>query len=135
MFLGTQALPRNRGAYVDTQNWHDSGFLDDLDRPVRPLVQTGQIGQEKFVKSSIGLHHCVDLIETIEMHIWIVQFGVRMRKLCLQEDLHLGLTGETGSETGQTCPKRPIRVKSCILTRDLLEFRLLMGTDLPTIYI
>ena len=37
MFLGTQALPRNRGAYVDTQNWHDSGFLDNLDRPVRPV--------------------------------------------------------------------------------------------------
>jgi len=23
IFLGTQALPRNREAYVDTQNWHD----------------------------------------------------------------------------------------------------------------
>ena len=23
IFLGTQALPTNRGAYVDTQNWHD----------------------------------------------------------------------------------------------------------------
>ena len=93
MFLGTQALPRNRGAYVDTQNWHDSYFLDDLDRPVRPLVQTGQ---EKFVKSSIGLHHCVDFIEMIKMHIWNVQFGVRMRKLCLSDDLHPGLTGQTG---------------------------------------
>ena len=93
MFLDTQALSRNRGTYVDTQNWHDSGFLDDLDRLVRSLVQTGQIGQEKFVKSSIGLHHCVDLVETIEMHIWNVQFGVRMRKLCLSDDLHPGLTG------------------------------------------
>ena len=27
--------------------------------------------------------------------------------------------GQTGSETGQTGPKRPIRVRSCILTRDL----------------
>jgi len=96
IFLDTQALPRNRGAYVDTQNLYDSGFLDDLDRPVRPLVQTGQTGQEKFVKSSIGLHHCVDLIETIEMHIWNVQFGVRMRKLCLPEDLYPGLPGQTG---------------------------------------
>ena len=88
IFLDTQALSRNRGTYVDTQNWHDSGFLDDLDRPVRPLVQTGQIGQEKFVKSSIGLHHCVDLVEMIKMHIWNIQFGVQMRKLCLLEDLH-----------------------------------------------
>ena len=32
LFLGTQALPRNRGAYVDTQNWHDEGFLDNLGR-------------------------------------------------------------------------------------------------------
>ena len=77
---------------VDTQNWHDSDFLDDLDRPVRPLVQTCQTGQEKFVKSSIGLHHCVDIIETIEMHIWIIQFGVRMGKLWLQKDLHLRQT-------------------------------------------
>ena len=91
--LDTQALSRNSGTYVDTQNWHDSGFLDDLDRPVRPLVQTGQIGQGKFVKSSNGLHHCVDFIEMIKMHIWNVQFGVRMRKLCLPEDLHPGLTG------------------------------------------
>ena len=43
--------------------------------------------------------------------------------------------GQTGPETGQTGPKRPIRVRSCILTRDLLGFRLLMGTDLPTLYI
>ena len=69
MFLGTQALPRNRRAYVDTQNWHDSGFLDNLCMPVRPLIQTGQTGLDKFVKLPIGLDHCVDLIETIEMHI------------------------------------------------------------------
>ena len=40
-----------------------------------------------------GLHHCVDLVETIKMHIWNVQFGVQMRKLCLSEDLHPGRTG------------------------------------------
>ena len=32
--------------------------------PVRPLPWTGQIGLDKFVKL-----HCVDLVETIEMHI------------------------------------------------------------------
>ena len=36
--------------------------------------------------------------------------------------------GQTGSETG---PKRSIRVRTCILTRDLQGFRLLMGTDHP----
>ena len=107
---------------VDTQNWHDSDFLDDLDRLVRPLVQTGQTGQEKFVKLSIRLHHCIDLVETIKIHMWNVQFGVRMRKLCLPEDL-----------TGQTGPKRTIRVRSYILVRDLLEFRLVQ-TSPPYIY-
>ena len=110
---------------VDTQNWHDSDFLHDLDKLVRLLVQTGHTGQKKFVKSSIGLHHCIDIVETIEMHIWNVQFGVRMRKLCLPEDLN---PGQTGPETG---PKHPIRVRSCILTQDLLGFRLLKGTDHP----
>ena len=51
-----------------------------------------------------------------------------MRKLCLPEDLHPGLTGQTGLETG---PKCPVRVRSGILTRDLIGFRLLTGTDLP----
>ena len=60
-----------------------------------------------------------------------------MRELCLPEDLHpgLGLTGQTGPETGQTGPKRPVRVRSYILTRDLIGFRLLTGIDLPTLYI
>ena len=79
--------------FVDIQNWHNSDFLDNLDRPVRPIVQTGQTGQKKFIKLSIGLYHCVDLVETIEMHIWNVQFGVQMRKLCFSEDLHPGRTG------------------------------------------
>ena len=69
MFLGTQVLPRNKGAYVDTQIWHDEGFLDNLDRPVRPLICTGQTGLDKFFKLQIGLYHCLDLVEMIEMHI------------------------------------------------------------------
>ena len=58
-----------------------------------------------------------------------------MRELCFPEDLHPGLTGLTGPETGQTDPKQPIRVRSCFLTRDLLGLQLLTGTDLPTLYI
>ena len=61
-----------------------------------------------FVKLSIGLHHCVDLVEMIEMHIWNVQFGVQMSKLCLPEDLHPGLTGQTG--LGAVRPvQRPVK--------------------------
>jgi hypothetical protein len=55
-----------------------------------------------------------------------------MRNLCLLEDLH---PGQTGPETGQTGPERPFQVRSCILTRDLIGFQLLTGTDLPTLYI
>ena len=43
--------------------------------------------------------------------------------------------GQTSPEIDQTGLKRPIRVRSCILTRDLLGFQLLMGTDLPVLYI
>jgi len=41
--------------------------------------------------------------------------------------------GQTGLETGQTGSKSLFRVRSCILTRDLQGFRLLMGTDHPTL--
>jgi len=54
-----------------------------------------------------------------------------MRELCLPEDLHPGLTGQTGLETG---PKCPVRVRSGILTRDLIGFRLLTGILLMGIY-
>ena len=71
--------------------------LGSLGEPVRPVVGTGQTGLGKVVKMPIGLHHCIDLVETIEIHMRNVQFGVRMRKLCLPKDLHPGLTGQTGS--------------------------------------
>ena len=69
------------------------GSLGSLGEPVKSVVETGQTGLGNIVKLPIGLHRCVDLIETIEIHIWNVQLGVRMRKLCLPEDLHPGLTG------------------------------------------
>ena len=107
-----------------------------VDRSDLSCIETGQTGQDKFVKLSIGLHHYVDLVEPIEMHMLNVQFGVRMRKLCLLEDPHAGLTSLSDrSRGGQTSLKCPIRVRSRILTQDLLGFRLLMGTDLPTLYI
>ena len=45
------------------------GLLDKLGEPVRPVVYTSQTGQENFFKLSIELHHCIDLVETIKMHI------------------------------------------------------------------
>jgi hypothetical protein len=38
IFLGTQALPRNRGTYVDNQNWHKSSLLDNLGKPVKLVM-------------------------------------------------------------------------------------------------
>ena len=45
-------LQRTYNYIVDSQNW-----------------QTGQTDMEDIVKSPIGLHYCVDLVKTIEMHI------------------------------------------------------------------
>ena len=69
MFFRTQVLPRNMGAYVDIQNWQIPSLLVNLGEPVRLVLQTGQTGLGNFVKMPIGLHHCVDLVEMIEMHM------------------------------------------------------------------
>ena len=45
------------------------GLLDSLGEPVRPVIETSQTGLGNIVKMPIGLHHCVDLVEAIEMHI------------------------------------------------------------------
>jgi hypothetical protein len=34
---------------------------------------------DQSAQNANRLHHCVDLVETIEMHMWNVHFGVRMR--------------------------------------------------------
>ena len=44
----------------------------------------------------------------IEMYIYDVQFGVRMGKLRLQEDLHLGQTG-SGAVRPVWRPVRPVQ--------------------------
>ena len=92
---------------VGTQNWHKTRFAGNQGEPVRPVIKIGQTGLDNFVKLSIGLLHCVDLVETIEMHIYNVQFGLQMRKLCLPEDLHPGLTGQTGP--GAVIPVRKVQ--------------------------
>jgi hypothetical protein len=45
---------------------------------------------------TIGLHHCVDIVEMIEMHMWNVQFGVQMRELWSWQEPALLMTGLTG---------------------------------------
>ena len=50
-------------------------------RPVRPLYLTGQTDLVKVLKMQNGLHHCVDLVETIKMHMWKVRFGLWMRDM------------------------------------------------------
>jgi hypothetical protein len=37
-----------------------------------------------------GPHHCVPLVEMVKKHIWNVQFGIRMRELCLRKNICLG---------------------------------------------
>jgi hypothetical protein len=49
----------------------------------------------EVVKMCNRLHHCVPLVEMVEKYIWNVQFGVRMRELCLRENICLG-TGTSG---------------------------------------
>jgi hypothetical protein len=57
--------PKNRGAYVDNQKC--------------PFCEV--------VKMYNGLHYYVPLVEMVKKHIWNVQFGVRMRELCLRENI------------------------------------------------
>jgi hypothetical protein len=73
--------PENRRAYVDNQK---CSFCE-------------------VVKICNGLYHCVPLVEMVEKHIWNVQFGVRMRELCLRENICLGhryFRSETGTSGG-----------------------------------
>jgi hypothetical protein len=59
---------------------------------------------EQRAQMPIGLHHCVDLVETIEMHMWNVQFGVRMRELWSWQESALCLTGLTsGTRRSDRC--------------------------------
>jgi hypothetical protein len=44
----------------------------------------------EVVKMCNGLHHCIPLIEMVKKHIWNMQFGVRMRELCIRENIYLG---------------------------------------------
>jgi hypothetical protein len=60
--------PKNRRAYVDNQKCSFCEVVKMCNRP----------------------HHCVPLVEMVKKHIWNVQFGVRMRELCLQENICLG---------------------------------------------
>ena len=64
--------------------------MADRGRPVRPLCLTGQTDLIKVLKMQNGLHHCLDLVEMIKMHMWNVRFGLRMREIWLREVLHPG---------------------------------------------
>ena len=94
MVLGSQALPRNMGAYVDTQIWHDEGFLGNLDRPVRPPInwsdRSRQVCQIANWTAPLRRSRRDDRNAYIERPIRSPDEG------CLPEDLHPGLTGQTG---------------------------------------
>ena len=46
--------------------------MTDRSRPVKPLYLIGQTGLVKVLKMQNGLHNCVDLVETIKIHVWNV---------------------------------------------------------------
>ena len=48
-FLVRKLYQETGGAYVSTQNWHKTRFAGNLGEPVRPVIQTGQTGQDKLV--------------------------------------------------------------------------------------
>jgi hypothetical protein len=51
------------------------------ENPDDPNSQTVYSGFRDDLKSPNGVHHNVELIETIKMHIWIAQFELRMKEL------------------------------------------------------
>jgi hypothetical protein len=54
------------------------------------MLITKNVHFVKLSKMCNELHHCVSLVEMIKKHIWNVQFGVRMRELCLRENICRG---------------------------------------------
>jgi hypothetical protein len=112
----------NNNECVNTQIWQV--WVDRLDRwsPTTGLV--------KLLKRQFGLHYWTTLVVVIKIHIWNVQFWLRMREVWLQEDLHIELTGQTGSVNytgfGVYNPHR-----SCISTWNLLGFRSKSGKTSP----
>ena len=64
MFLGTQALPKNSGAYVDTQNWHD------LKQSKQSKGQNNQFDTNFYYFTSLA---CMTIVQ--EMEIVLRYFG------------------------------------------------------------
>ena len=110
---------KKQGAYVDTQIWHKSRFAR----------QSGQTDQTSHInRSDLSVQSCqminwtaplrrscrYDWKAYMERPIWSPD-----EKVMPPENLHLGLTSQIGSETGQTGSKSPIWVRSCILIHDL----------------
>ena len=78
-----------------------------LGGPVRPVPKTSHTGMVKLLKKKNGLHCCVYLVETIEMHIFNVQFGLRMREIWLRKVLHPDRLVKLVYRGGQTGPDSP----------------------------
>jgi hypothetical protein len=105
---------------------------------VWPLTHTGQTGQTKVLKISIGLNHCIDLVEKIEMHMWNVQFWVWMRELWSWQEPALRMTGLTGGPVepnGLAGARSQIWFRCWISMWNWYRLRLLLGQDLPTLYL
>jgi hypothetical protein len=90
----------------------------------------GQVAQNVFWTPALDSSRRVDQDPYID-----IQFGVRMREIWLLEDLHVEHAVKPdlgGGLTGLPCQ---MRVRSCISTWNLYRLRLLLGQDLPTLYL
>jgi hypothetical protein len=110
-------------------------IADSAAWPVWPLTRTGPTGQIKVLKIPIWLHHCVYLIETIKCICGMSSLesrrgscGPGTNQLCAWPIWPVGPDGLTGA-----CSQ--IRVRSCISTPYLYSLQLLLGQDLPTLYL
>jgi hypothetical protein len=65
----------------------------------------------KVVKIYNGSHHCVPLVETIEKHIWNVQFGDRMKELCPLESCTCELQELPMDQTGTSGPRPELPIR------------------------
>ena len=70
---------------------------------------TARTGLVKLLKMQNRLHHCVDLVETIKIHMYNVRFGLRMREIWLREVLHPAYRSDLS--TGAVRPVRTVQTE------------------------
>jgi hypothetical protein len=83
-----QTLPGSCGSLHDTASC--CGLMRQDQCTVGTVLTTKKCLFCEVVKIYNRLHYCVPLVEMVKKHIWNVQFMVRIRELCLWENICLG---------------------------------------------